>query len=517
MFDDIIRQKRKFLAYWISLILMVACKEDIAIYGMAVGIAAFFLPGKKTEERMAYRKVGLATFLFCLIYGVLAFKYLIPYFHGEGQYLPYRHFAWLGNNVKEIIVNNILHPGTVLKVLFSADRLNSICITFLPVLLLPLLGGVTFLPIIPSLGILLLSSSHYEYRLVMHYPASIPPFVIIAAIYGAYRLIRFPGWFSNPESKLSNLFGRRNGLCLIGSALIISCAMYSYYFGLLPFSKDFDSRKNTFHGPCERDFNPKNPRNIRVAPQNKAIMEFIKMIPNSASVCSQRRVMPHLGHKARLITFEGYNNTVRGPDRADYILLNTEWDRHPAIVRLLYEGEYGVRGYKEHVLLLKSNYSTGLNEWAYKQMFITFNARYLYSSFGSLVTDPEASTGYARFAAPPRDTPTKAAFIHSVNCVQGKHTIGFILKTDGLIPDKIAVLQAILPREKILVAEREIKGTDFRKADKYQSFSLDFNLSEDKKIQFRVIYIGKANLWIDSIQIKSRVMSFGEAYRRMVE
>jgi uncharacterized membrane protein len=440
--------KRRFKAYWVSLLLMISCREELSLTGAAIGIAAFSLPWKTLRERTQNRRVGLATFFLCLIVGAAAVKYIIPFYADRlGKGHPnYPIFSWLGETPREMVSALFCHPGEAFKFLFLDEkwgiyRWRSLCFAFLPMLLLPFFGKITFLLPFVTAGVPLMSQSHYMFRLSMQYSAGVSPTVAISAIWGAASLIVFSKGSSKLKRKIVALLGRRSAMTMVGVALLTSCIMYSRFFGYLPFSKDFDERGNVFYGVVERPFR----KNIEISRQSKVILDCIKMIPKNASVCTQLRIGHHLGHHPDFQRFWGYNEYVSGDERRDYVLLNVRWKvRASDLKRLLCSGEYGVLKYEDRVLLLKSNHSTEKNEWAYREIFFTYDGYLLISTGCPEVADSGAVDGRARLA-------------------------------------------------------------DFGEAGEYKRFSLSFNLPETAVLQFRAKYLGYANLWVDRIQFESGI------------
>jgi uncharacterized membrane protein len=511
--------RRNFKAYWLSLLLMISCREELFLTGLAIGIIVFFSPWKTARERAQNRRNGLATFFVCFILAIIAVKYIIPFYAGNlGKGHPnYPLFDWLGKTPREMVTTLFCHPGEVLKFLFlderwGAYRLRSLCFVFLPMILLPFFGRITFLLPFVSVGVFLMSQSHYLFRLSMHYSAGVSPSAAISAIFGAGCLINFSKGSSKLKRKIVGFLGPRSAMSIIGIGLLASCFMYSYFFGYLPFSRDFDERGNVFYGPVERPFR----KNIKVGGDSRIILDCIRMIPEDDSVCTQLRIGHHLGHHPDFQRFWGYNEHVSGSDRRDYVLLNTRWKvRSSDLIQVLHAGEYGVLRYKSGVLLLKSNYTTEKNEWVYREIFLTYDGPLLITTGCPEVPDSEAIDGRARFASPGKDEFKYVALSRYRECFKGNYRVDFFMKTDVLTPETVARIDCIRKKGVVTVAKRDIKGTDFEEAGKYKRFSLSFKLPRTTVLQFRVRYLGGANLWVDRIQFESDTMSLERAYRRL--
>jgi uncharacterized membrane protein len=520
--------RRRFKAYWASLLLMISCREELFLTGAAIGILSFFLPWKTPRERTQNRRAGLATFFLCLIVGAAAVKYIIPFYADRlGKGHPnYPLFGWLGETPREMVNALFCHPGEAFKFLFLDEkwglyRWQSLCFTFLPMLLLPFFGKITFLLPFVTAGVPLMSQSHYLFRLCMQYSAGVSPTVAISAIWGAGSLIVFSRGSSKLKRKIVAFLGQRSAMTMIGVGLLTSCLMYSRFFGYLPFSKDFDERGNVFYGAMERPFR----KNMRIRGQSRVILDCIKMIPKTASVCTQLKIGHHLGHHPNFQRFWGYNEHVHGPNRCEYVLLNMQWRQQPPgvtlsdLIQLLYAGEYGALKYEDWILLLKSNHSTEKNEWAYREIFLTYDGYLLISTGCPEVRDSEAIDGRARFASPGKDEFKYVALSRYRKCIEGDYKIDFLMKTDVLTPETIARIDCIEIKEEerqiIAVVEQNIRGTDFDEVGRYKRFSLSFDLPGSAVLQFRAKYLGHAKLWVDRIQFESDASGLEQEYNRL--
>ena len=86
----------------------------------------------------------------------------------------------------------------------------------------------------------------------------------------------------------------------------------------------------------------------------------------------------------------------------------------------------------------------------------------------------------------------------------GEYRISFRLKTNKVIRDTVACLDIHAGRGKYVVEKLKIRGDDFKKADKYQDFTLNFyNFTSKEKWEFRVATMGKTDLWVDKIAVSS--------------
>jgi len=141
---------------------------------------------------------------------------------------------------------------------------------------------------------------------------------------------------------------------------------------------------------------------------------------------------------------------------------------------------------------------------------------------GRLIDDPEAENGQALFASEESDPPGYLLFGRQQVFPRSSYKIIFHLKTgNNTFSEPIAVLDICTRGGKDKLVEKEIKGTDFKEAGKYQDFVLDFNQKEPIFPEFRLNFLKKADLWVDYVYIlfageKELLYSYqaGELYYR---
>ena len=85
---------------------------------------------------------------------------------------------------------------------------------------------------------------------------------------------------------------------------------------------------------------------------------------------------------------------------------------------------------------------------------------------------------------------------------KGIYQISFRLKTDELSDFSLAKLEVTANFGRKKLAEREIKGSDFKEKGIYQYFTFPFELKNEQILEFRIIYYHKEKLWVDMVEIK---------------
>ncbi|MDF0556334.1 DUF2079 domain-containing protein [Kamptonema sp. UHCC 0994] len=127
--------------------------------------------------------IGVAWFL-------IATQQLIPYYSGSEAAGVWR-YTYLGNSVREIILNLLLKPQLILGKIFSLDTIKYLFLLILPLiwLLLPFpdkkLGWRYLTPLVctvPTLAVNILSDVPFQRSMAYHYSLPVIPFLLLAAI-----------------------------------------------------------------------------------------------------------------------------------------------------------------------------------------------------------------------------------------------------------------------------------------------------------------------------------------------
>jgi hypothetical protein len=126
---------------------------------------------------------------------------------------------------------------------------------------------------------------------------------------------------------------------LLGGTLISAAYTDYSFYGQMPYSQDFSWPKVTDH--------------LRLA------QHFIEMIPATASVSTQSKLVPHLSEREHIYLFP------YADDVADYVFLDVTSDTYPynasqymhEVQRVLLSGKYGIVSAQDGYLLLKRGLS----------------------------------------------------------------------------------------------------------------------------------------------------------------
>lgn len=270
--------KRKNALLFLSISLLLLCKEDVAFLVAGFGLFTVFFQ-KRTG-------LGLVLFILGISAWFIETKYIIPSFNPSGIY-PYMNRLPFGltymDNFKAVFAN----PALLGNIFFTGDKIEYVLKIFGPLAFLPSLSPAHYILIaVPLLRNLLPTDVNFSgwYNITSHYTAAVIPFVFIAAIYGVRRLI---GRFNN-----------KNAAKIIGAVIIISAL---FFYGKTDAHKFWRFIKTIREGrTLER-------------------VSYLKQVPPDASISTNFNLVPHASH--RKYVFE-WNPHAQTSFIAEYIAID---------------------------------------------------------------------------------------------------------------------------------------------------------------------------------------------------
>lgn len=281
-------ERRRYKIFLLFAILAMACKEVIPL---SISMMGLYLTFVKREWKVGSLVIfgGLAWFLAALCF-------VIPHFitQGRSHFLPY--YAYLGEGPWEIAITALTNPLLILRTFLTPAKVKYIFDLLLPVAFTSLFSPQTFVLLLPSLALNLLSS--YPPMSVLeefHYAAPLVPFVIISSIYGVEFLVR--------RATLPHLDEKRS-LYLFSGVIFLASLLHHHYHGFTPLARHFQAPVVT-----ARD---------RLAPQ------LMASIPKEAAVSAQSNLFPHLSQREAIYLFPDPRT-----DKAEYIILDTQGEKYP--------------------------------------------------------------------------------------------------------------------------------------------------------------------------------------------
>ena len=270
-------------AYWIFLLLALACKEDVPLYTAGLGAYAF---------SRGQRRTGIVTFLVSVAWAIAAWKFIIP-LAGQAEVSPFVEARWshLGNGYGAVALTLLRNPGYVLSRLVSPGVRN-------------LLGGLGWLPLLgPEVlvitlpGMVLNTSSSLGAQAALHlyYAAPILPFAAWAMVIGLSRLKALADRAVLEPNRRAWLGAAGTGLLLLAAA--------GTFGAHLPFDA--------------------------ATPHVRERHRIMERLPPGASVSAESGFVPHLTRTHRPYLFPEEPSRRMHYSDCDYILVDRRGDPWP--------------------------------------------------------------------------------------------------------------------------------------------------------------------------------------------
>jgi len=323
--------------YWVTLALLLLCREDVAILMAFVGIAAIL------DRRPGKARLGLATILVSAVYFVVVKRRFMTsadiFMTGQDAYsFAYYYDEMMPDKsgLKGIAISLLTNPAFALKLMLEEAKIVFLIQLFLPLAFLPLLAG-------RGRWMLL-------YGLVFCLLASRDP---VSSIYFQYSSVLFPIAFALTPIALQRiedsgaaaplgLDGRRLGRAALAAAVVAS-ALVSWKFGGIVDNAAF---RGGF---------------VRVArtltPQQRSnhawVREQVAKIPRGASVAATNRLGAHISNRKEAFFYSGSHvRTVQYAFVDEAELKGNDLDRHKAAIA---RGEMNELGRLGKMVLLERN------------------------------------------------------------------------------------------------------------------------------------------------------------------
>jgi len=264
--------KKHYICYFICMILAFLVREDVALYGIAIGL--YFLIVEKN------RKIGIVTTLAGIIWFGLVIRYIR---HGVLE----TRYTYLGTDFSSILKTIILNPFVPLKHIFINSGLPALKLFFkmgfLPFFNLPTLA-LSFFP----LSTTMLSNYTSQYTLYAEYSIPVLTFLYIGSVYGFAKISNF-SW-QHREIKLRNLI-----LFMIILINIFCLFRFIYRVDKRWFVKDTHVEIGSI---------------------------ALSKISEGVSVSAQTNFLPHLSRHEKNYLFPNIND-------AEYIIIDTKGNKWP--------------------------------------------------------------------------------------------------------------------------------------------------------------------------------------------
>lgn len=274
--------KKRYFLFLLFAFLAGICKEQVWFIIGLFGIFLFFWHKQ--------RLFGTVLFIVAVSLSYTLISYAIPHALGS-QHFALEYYAELGNSPSDILKTMLLSPDKIIGIAFQPDRIGYLQQLFSPLAYTPLLAPIFLIFAAPDLVINLLSNNDQLHQIYYQYPATITPFLFIAAIYGVKVLL-----FA--KHKISQINISDTAFLTIVMCVMSAATMQAVYdFGPLPGAKQADIAMIT------------NP-----VPYHKEIDEYIATIDPSAHVTASNNIASHFSEH-QFIYVE-----PMGLEKADYAM-----------------------------------------------------------------------------------------------------------------------------------------------------------------------------------------------------
>jgi len=323
-------------AFLVAIVLALAAKEEIAALVFMLGLYIFFWRRE--------RRLGAVTAALGLAWFIVATRLIMPHFSGLSRSPFIERMAVFGPGLRGTLAAALAQPSLVTRWLWQPEIR-----TYLGGLLatggfLSLFSPLVLLLSAPVLALNVFSQWPWTYSEGAHYSASLIPFIIVSAIYGAAFLAgRAERW---------GLLQRRTAVFLFSGAMLAVSLVHHWQLGMTPLGRNFHWPQLTAH--------------------QRLAADFIAMIPPDAALSAQANLYPHVALRRKAYLFPAVND-------AEYIFLDVTSSTYPIDVQglrnevhgLLDLGGFGVLRAQDGYLLLRRGLPPG---WEYLESdaFLSF-------------------------------------------------------------------------------------------------------------------------------------------------
>ncbi len=310
--------------YFAFLVLAMACKEDVALYLVPLGL---FLVWRFQEKRVGWGTVGV-----CAVWFGVAAGWAVPHYHSAGlpHYFEEVFYGNLGSGLGEVVVSLVTHPARVLGEVLDPLSLRGLFNTFGAVLFLPLFAPASCLLTAVPLFVNLVSSSPLQKSLAIYYATPVIPFLFISMVYGLHNLhVKF-------------LKGHKRRLVQVCVALLVVSVANSALWNYL------------------------SPAKLKITRHHTLARQMAKSIPPEVSLSAQGSLIPHIQRRAAIKQF---------PEQwrqAQYVALDTRGNTFPLgeqeyqieLSHLKSHERYDLVYEEDGVLLFQRKQKAGINDTA---------------------------------------------------------------------------------------------------------------------------------------------------------
>ena len=253
----------RLLSFAAFAILAAACKEEIAL--VVAGFGIWYALARR--RRLAGAAIAAAGGLWAAV----AIALVIPHYNAGAESDFYGRYSEVGGSAGGILKTTLTDPLRIIETAFSSRDLHFLLQLIAPLAALSLLAPLVLVALLPELVINLLSATTTQTSIRFHYTAGMIPPLVIAAIFGAKRLLR---WSVAPAT------------------VVVAAALGgSYWLGPIPGWR---------HVPGGSQFQATAGR---VTDHDRVAERALELIPDGAVVSATNTLGAHLSARRRFLSF----------------------------------------------------------------------------------------------------------------------------------------------------------------------------------------------------------------------
>ncbi len=436
---------------WLWAVLYAACKEDAPFY-----LAALSFAGGWSAGRWRAGALGGAA---ALAYGLATLLWLQPSFSPTGR---------------PLIEFRLITPERVgglipwfWAVIAEPERWTALGFHLLSFGGFPVVAGALAAPAMLAVGAMWLSNDPAQFKIAIHYPLTVYPFLFIGAVEGVRRLT---GFLRLPPAVRGAALG---GLAAAGLAVSWGIAWSEV--------RDTVGAVGGGRTPIARE-----------------ARSVLNGVPRTGLLAADLSLVGQVARREAL-------TLLVQPVDADWLAVRLDGGGYPIkgdqyrvwLEKLLSEGSgYGLWASGGGVGVLKWGHSKEMNPSALAELRRTFEAEQMYHGVGRVVrVDADAINGRA-WAASAKDPEGVVFYGPYINWFPGSYRVSFRVRTKAPEGSEVAVLDVVERMGGSVLGRRVLSGS----SSVYVDVSMDVVSAGAGDVEFRCFKTGKGTVWIDRVR-----------------
>jgi uncharacterized membrane protein len=324
-------------------------KENIGLSVSALGLVIAFCR-KHWRFGFTWSVAGLA-------YSLIALFVIIPAFRGAPSDTLMR-YQWLGSTPFEMLWTVLSDPLFIVKNLGMVERFLTLLQLLAPLAFIPLLSLPVLFPTVPTLIYNFLSAQPYQSGIYNQYMATVIPFTTVATVLGLQRLRRSAS--QDPDFRKGRLgSGHAIGF---GVTLLLFATLGSWIYENPvrghPYASELSRRRIKETGRQIEQTDRKTVKSWLILPNDAAIREGLKHVPQGVYLLTAPNYAPHLSHRRQIQSIPRAPVSALAPD-VEAIFLNLKdlrrrsCDDYLQNLQAAANAGFGVTFYRDGVIVIE--------------------------------------------------------------------------------------------------------------------------------------------------------------------